>query len=373
MTQAAYNLKDITAPEKRLHFAPALEDVVVAETSLSHVDGEKGELIVRGNRIDDLAGQVSFEEAAELLWSGFLTEPVETMSKALGAARLQAFETTQILAPLADKLQTIEWMRASLDAMPMAEDQQPAIQISGALPVFLAASFRLKQGLPLVSPNPEVGFAEDLLTMLHDETPTSEEADSLDRYLVTIADHGLNASTFTARVIASTQSDMRSAVSGAIGALKGPLHGGAPGPVLDMVDAIGAPDRADAWIADELAKGHRLMGFGHRIYRVRDPRADILKAGLSHLRQTSRKVAHAVEIEEAALKALKKHKPERALETNVEFYTAILLDAIGIDRTLFTPLFAVGRTAGWTAHIMEQATSNKLIRPQSLYVGPEVV
>ena len=208
---------------------------------------------------------------------------------------------------------------------------------------------------------------------LHDDAPTRHEVESLDRYLVTISDHGLNASTFTARVIASTQSDMRSAISGAIGALKGPLHGGAPGPVLDMIEAIGTPANAEDWIAKELAEGRRLMGFGHRIYRVRDPRADILKAGLATLAKHSDKILHAIAIEKAALKALKKHKPDRLLDTNVEFYTAILLDSIGIDRSLFTPLFAVGRSAGWAAHVMEQNATNKLIRPQSVYVGAMAV
>lgn len=356
--------------EKRTHIAPSLGDVIVAETTLSHVDGAHGDLIIRGHRIDNLAGVMTFEDVAKLLWEGFLPAPTADIQTALAKARNEAFETAKALSSFGRQLEVIEWMRLCLDALPISRDTAPAIQITGAMPVFLASGFRLKSGKNPVAPNPDASLAFDLLTMLHDQEPTEIETQSLDRYLVTIADHGLNASTFTARVIASTQSDMRSAISGAIGALKGPLHGGAPGPVLDMIDAIGSPDRADAWIAMELAKGHRLMGFGHRIYQVRDPRADILKQGLAKLQMTSQKVAHAVEIEHAALKALAKHKPERSLQTNVEFYTAILLDAIDIDRSLFTPLFAVGRTAGWTAHVMEQAASNKLIRPQSLYVGP---
>ena len=356
--------------EPAFHVSASLEDVVVAETSLSHVDGERGELILRGHRADDLAGQASLEDVMEILWDGFLSHPAKDIKAALGSARLAAFDTVQPLLPFAKELQVIEWLRLCLDAMPITDHMDPALQITGAMPVFLAAGYRASNQYPPVSPDPNAGLAQDLLTMLHDEQPTTEEEAALDRYLVTICDHGLNASTFAARVIASTRSDMRSAISGAIGALKGPLHGGAPGPVLDMIEAIGTPDRAEAWIAEELAEGRRLMGFGHRIYRVRDPRADILKASLARLRTTSKKVEHAFEIEAAALKALKIHKPERSLQTNVEFYTAILLDALGIDRTLFTPLFAVGRTVGWTAHYMEQAASNKLIRPQSIYIGP---
>ncbi len=352
------------------HISPGLDDVIVAETTLSHVDGVAGELILRGRRMEDVAGHVPFEDVVADLWSGFTKEPITNIRDQLGAASNQAMEVAHLLAPLAPKLDVIEWMRACLDALPIDNPASEPVAILSALPVFLANGFRARNALPLVSPNPHHSFAENILTMLHAEAPSSHEVESLDRYLVTICDHGLNASTFTARVIASTQSDMRSAISGAIGALKGPLHGGAPGPVLDMIEAIGKPEKADAWIAEELAAGRRLMGFGHRVYRVRDPRADILKEGLAKMASHSDKIMHAMAIEQAALKALKKHKPGRTLDTNVEFYTAILLDSIGIDRTLFTPLFAVGRTAGWIAHVMEQNASNKLIRPQSLYVGP---
>jgi citrate synthase len=171
-------------------------------------------------------------------------------------------------------------------------------------------------------------------------------------------------------VIGSTQANLKQAVLGAMGALSGPLHGGAPGPVLDMIDAIGNPENAADWIGEALARKKRLMGFGHRIYRTRDPRADVLKAGLRLLGADNPKVRLAEEIEQAALAALKTAKPDRPLETNVEFYTAVLLDAIGIDRTLFTPLFAVGRTPGWCAHVLEQQETGKLIRPSSHYVGP---
>ena len=164
---------------------------------------------------------------------------------------------------------------------------------------------------------------------------------------------------------------MKQAVLGAMGALSGPLHGGAPGPVLDMIDAIGRPENADSWISEALLRRERLMGFGHRIYRTRDPRADVLKEGLKKLESGNPKVKLAEEIETAALAALRKAKPDRALDTNVEFYTAVLLDAIGIDRTLFTPLFATGRTPGWCAHVMEQQSTGKLIRPASIYVGPK--
>jgi citrate synthase len=194
----------------------------------------------------------------------------------------------------------------------------------------------------------------------------------MDRYLVTVADHGMNASTFTARVIASTRSDMVSAVAGAVGALKGPLHGGAPGPVLEMLDAIGVPERAEAWLTREMEAGRRIMGMGHRVYRVRDPRAAIFERAVSELSaeggETPRlALAHAVEAAATALLAAR--HPGRDLRANVEFYTAVLLEALGLPRALFSATFAVGRVAGWTAHVMEQRAEDTLIRPRAEYVG----
>jgi citrate synthase len=356
--------------------APGLENIIVAETTLSHVDGQKGELILRGKAIDDIAGKQSFEEAVCHLWKGLLLPSQTNLTPAFGAARLKAFQAVEQLAPLAKELSVIDWMRLGLDSLLISEDESAsptnAIELTAALAVFLTAASRLKQGQTPIAPDPEAGFSKDLLFMLHGSEPDKEAIDALDRYLVTILDHGLNASTFTARVVASTRSDMRSCLSAAIGALKGPLHGGAPGPVLDMIEDIGEPKKADRWIEQELNAGNRLMGFGHRVYRVRDPRADVLKAGLKSLAHLTDRIEKAQAIEQAALKALKRHKPDRALDTNVEFYTAVLLDAIGFDRTLFTPLFAVGRSAGWAAHVIEQQSAGKLIRPQSRYIGPSI-
>ncbi len=211
--------------------------------------------------------------------------------------------------------------------------------------------------------------------MLHGKAPSDVQVAALDTYLVTIADHGLNASTFAARVVASTQAGLSSSVLAALGALKGPLHGGAPGPVLDMLDAIGAPDRAVPWVESELDRGERLMGFGHRIYRVRDPRADALSRAIGTLQATGEvdaaRMALADAVETAALAALRRHKPDRPLETNVEFYTALLLEALGFPRDTFTPVFAMGRTGGWIAHAREQSATGRLIRPRSIYVGPQ--
>jgi len=198
--------------------------------------------------------------------------------------------------------------------------------------------------------------------------PKEEHVRALDAYLVLLADHGMNASTFTARVIASTESDIASAVVGAIGALKGPLHGGAPSKVKDMLDAIGTEDRAEIWLRDALTRGDRLMGFGHRVYKAEDPRAEELRemARIADPQQFA--LAHKVE--ELALALLEEQKPGRRLYTNVEFYSAVVLSSVGLPGDLFTPTFAASRVAGWTAHILEQVANNRLIRPESEYTGP---
>lgn len=348
-----------------------LEGVVAAHTGLSDVDGQNGRLILRGKRIEDLAGKASFEEAVLHLWHSYVFSGIEELRHAFGAARQSAFSVVPLLEAASADLGVYERMQLGLAALPIPKDRPVAVSICGALPVFLAAAHRISIGMPPVAPDPNLATSEDLMRMLKDADPSQVHVAALDRYLVTILDHGLNASTFTARVIGSTEAEMKQAVLGAMGALSGPLHGGAPGPVLDMIDAIGRPENADNWISDALLRKERLMGFGHRIYRTRDPRADVLKAGLKKLGASNPKVQLAEEIEAAALAALRKAKPNRALDTNVEFYTAVLLDAIGIGRDLFTPLFATGRTPGWCAHVMEQQATGKLIRPASVYVGPE--
>jgi citrate synthase len=208
--------------------------------------------------------------------------------------------------------------------------------------------------------------------MLSGEEPSPERVRGLETYLNTVVDHGLNASTFTARVIVSTGSDLVSAIVGAIGALKGPLHGGAPGPALDMVFEIGSPERAEPWLREKMARGERLMGFGHRVYKVRDPRADVLAEAaelMFHAGGDMKLYELAKEVERTALEVLEEMKPGRRLQTNVEFYTALLLHGLGLSADLFTPTFAIGRVVGWIAHAFEQRRTGRLIRPQSVYTG----
>lgn len=345
-----------------------LDDVIAAETILSHVDGEAGRLIIRGHDLEELAGRVSFEDVTAMLWDGLVPGMADPRA-VLGEARERAFGYLSPLAGTLAGLTPVEGMRLLLSALPDA-DREPAPLAVGGSAVAAAMAIRGARGLGPVAPDPSLGHAADLLRMIKG-TPVDEgQAKGLDTYLVTVIDHGLNASTFTARVVASTEAGLLSAVVAGLCALKGPLHGGAPGPVLDMLDAIGTVENAEAWLDDAMARGERLMGFGHRIYRVRDPRADVLKAAAARLRGGDNRIAFAETVEQTALKVLQRRKPGRRLDTNVEFYTAILLDSLGVPREGFTPLFAAGRTAGWVAHALEQERAGRIIRPQSRYVGP---
>jgi citrate synthase len=239
-------------------------------------------------------------------------------------------------------------------------------------PTIVAAYWRLSQDLEPIHPDPSLGHAANYLYMLTGERPTAAQIRGLETYLNTVSDHGFNVSTFAARVIISTGTDLTSAIVGAVGALKGPLHGGAPGPALDMVFEIGSADRAEAVLREKLERGERLMGFGHRIYKVRDPRAVVLAAAAAQMYHESGDLAlyHlAQSVEEIALRLLEEYKPGRKLQTNVEFYTALLLHGLGMETDLFTPTFAIGRVAGWIAHSFEQQEANRIIRPQSVYHG----
>ena len=348
-----------------------LDNVIAAQTVMSHVDGEAGRLIVRGHELDDLADHFSFEEVLSLLWDGFAEAVPTDMKAALGVARGKAFGILNGVLPLPGALSAIEQLRFLLSALPDSEPEaEHALLAVASVPVFTAAVLRGFEGQGPIAPDPNLGQAEDFLRMLRGQAAPAHHAKALDTYLVTVADHGLNASTFAARTIASTQAGLLSSIVGGLCALKGPLHGGAPGPVLDMLDAIGTPDAATAWLTEAVQRGDRLMGFGHRVYRVRDPRADVLKRVARSLREDENRIKFAEQVEQAALTVLADQKKGRVLETNVEFYTALVLEALKLPRESFTLIFAMGRVAGWTAHVLEQLKGGRLIRPQSEYIGP---
>ena len=363
-----------------------LEGVVSHATVLSEVDGEAGRLAIRGYAIEELAGRATFEEVAHLLWHGDLpnaSQLAALQTQLARARRLPAsvLELLQGPARDADGMHALRIGAAALsvddsraDETSIEGNRQRALTLTARLSTLVAQHHRIRAGLPTVEPPDDLGIAAGYLYMLEGRAPDPYRVEALNAYMVAVIDHGMNASTFTARVIASTGSDMISAITGAIGALKGPLHGGVPGPVLEMLEAIGAPSRAEDWIRAAIEHGDRMMGFGHRVYKVRDPRAAVLEAaaeklaqatGNSHLLELTR------EVERVTVRVLGEVKPGRDLYANVELYAGLILHEVGLPPEVFTSTFACARVAGWTAHILEQYEDNRLIRPQSVYVGPK--
>jgi citrate synthase len=356
-----------------------LADVVAASTRLSHVDGEAGRLTIAGYAVEDLAPCATFEDVSWLLLNGRLPEPDERTRFADELAERRTLpravidvlrEAAAAKTPPMDALR----MAAPLLSLGRAEhERDDAMTAIAAFPTIVGSYWRIRNGETPVDVRRDLGHAAHYLHQLFGAEPSPERARALETYLNTVCDHGLNASTFAARVIVSTRSDVISAITGAVGALKGPLHGGAPGPALDMVFEIGTREMAEPFIRAKLDRGERLMGFGHRVYRVRDPRADVLAraADRFYASDGDRSLYDlAQSVEAVALRLLREHKPDRRLDTNVEFYTALLLHGLGLPTDLFTPTFAVGRVLGWSAHCLEQLREGRLIRPQSTYIGP---
>jgi citrate synthase len=355
-----------------------LEGVVAASTALSHVFGEEGRLVYRGYDIHELAGKASFEEVAYLLWNGRLPtrDELNALVRSLGEQRPVPAHVIDVIRALPRDAKPMDALRTGVSALGAGGgdqfDDEPdldeALALTAKFPGILAAFFRLRQGQEPVAPKPEHNTAQSYLYQLFGREPEERHWRPLEVYLTLLADHGMNASTFTARVIASTGSDLCSSITGAVGALKGPLHGGAPSKVLDMLEAIGSAENVDAWLTDALDRGDRLMGFGHRVYKAEDPRAEILR-GMAEEASTPEFFELSRRTEERALALLHERKPGRRLYTNVEFYSAAVLSAVGLPGDMFTPTFAVSRVIGWTAHVLEQVANNRLIRPQSEFVG----
>jgi citrate synthase len=378
-----------------------LEGIIAAETSLSMVDGTAGELVIAGFPIGELAMNATFEETAFLLWYGHLPNekevaifcsdlafrrelPPVTLDLLREAAREEA-DSMDALRMAAGTISlhrrpestdksvcATKHLPCGTDTLVCASDDDAARNLLSSFPTIVATYWRFLGGQEPVTPRPDLGHAANFLYMLTGQTPSDERVRGLETYLNTVVDHGLNASTFTARVIASTDSDLVSAITGAIGALKGSLHGGAPGPALDMVFEIGNADRAEEVLRRKIESGEKLMGFGHRVYKVRDPRADVLAAAAKRMftRGGDRSLYDlALSVEGTALRLLEEYKPGRNLQTNVEFYTALLLHGLDLQVPLFTPTFAISRVAGWIAHCFEQRHANRIIRPQSVYRG----
>jgi citrate synthase len=343
------------------------------------MDGEAGQLVLSGYAVEDLAPHATFEEVAYLFLHGCLPEPTELDSfvRVLAGRRSLPRAAMAVLREAAAaKVPPMDALRMAAATLSISSQENPldeALTAIASFPTVVGAYWRIVHGEEPAPVRSDLPHAAHYLQQLSGVEPSADRARALETYLNTVCDHGLNASTFTARVIVSTRSDVISAITGALGALKGPLHGGAPGPALDMVFEIGTPDRAESVIRAKLERGERLMGFGHRIYRVRDPRADVLARAAERFyshggNRSTYNLARSVEL--TALRLLREHKPDRRLDTNVEFYTALLLHGLELPTELFTPTFAVGRVLGWSAHCLEQLRDGRLIRPQSVYVGP---
>ncbi len=372
------------APQN-VHIARGLEGVVAAATNIAEVDGEHGKLTLRGYDISELSGRVSFEEVAYLLWHGKLpnrSELQELSAEMRGARELPAptLAALRDLAPHADGMHILRMSASTLsigdrdvDSLDKGSCLRRAGRLQAQMPAIVAHAYRLKNGQDIVPPKPEHGLAQGILYMLEGKEPDQARVDGLNAYLTAVSEHGLNASTFTGRVVISTSSDMVSALTAAICSLKGPRHGGVPGPVLKMMETIGTPENADAYIRKEMTEGRRIMGFGHRIYKVRDPRAALLTDAaekMASLTGDRRLLDLTKAVEQTTVRVLHELKPGRDLYANVELFAALILHAVGVPSELFTPIFAIGRTSGWTAHMIEQLDEPKIIRPESIYVGP---
>lgn len=367
----ATNATTASAPKNK----GGLEGIVAATTAISKVEGNTGRLIYRGYNIHDLARTTIFEEVVHLLWFGHLPSQQEltNLQQRFAAERTIPENVMVTLRALPTSTEPMDALRTAVSAWgAVAIKGQPtvdqAITLTARFPLFLAAFNRLRHGQEPLESKPELGHAANYLYLLTGEVPSEEHVRGLNAYLVLLADHGMNASTFTARIVASTESDIASSIVAAIGALKGPLHGGAPSKVQDMLHEIGTPENADSWIRDAITTGKKLMGFGHRVYKTTDPRAE-------ELREMARVAdpqgfVFTRRVEELAISILEELKPGRRLYTNVEYYSAALMASVGLSGDLFTPTFAVSRVGGWTAHVLEQAGNNRLIRPEAEYTGP---
>ncbi|MHB8400338.1 MAG: citrate synthase [Candidatus Limnocylindrales bacterium] len=358
-----------SSPDPR-PYSPGLEGVVGAESAIGLVDGRNGRLLYRGYPIGQLVERGTYAQVADLLWTGEWHPDATLTAGPVPAAVLVALRQLPHDAAPMDALRTAVSVFGATQRFSWPPTPEQARTLTAFSPSALAAFARLRQGLEPVEPDPSLGLAAGFLQQLTDAAPDDAAARALDAYFIVGAEHGLNASTFTARVIVSTRSDIASAVCGAIGALKGPLHGGAPSEVVNQLHEIGSPERAEAWVRAAVGRGERIMGFGHRVYRAYDPRAAALRTVAEHMANTAEWLEMAVVVEDVVLRVLAELKPGRILKTNVEYYAAAVLQGVGLQPDLFPSIFALARHAGWTAHAIEQVSAAKLIRPDMRYTGP---
>jgi citrate synthase len=361
-----------------------LKGVIVADTALGDVRGLEGFYHYRQYSAPELARVRTFEDVWYLLFEGELPSPHvrDDYAARIAAERTVPAELLELLPamvaahtpPLA-ALRTALSQLAAMEAMPTTYDADPdtiranCVRLCAVTPVLVAAPYRASVGLPPIAPRPDLRTAANYLHMIDGEAPDPARARALEQYLILAIDHGFNASTFTARVVTSTGADVGAAVLAALGALSGPLHGGAPSRALDTLDAIGSPGNTEAWVRRAVAHGERIMGFGHAVYRTADPRSVMLRDVARSF--GGPRVDFAIQVEATVERVLAELKPGRELHTNVEYYAGVVMELCGIPRQLFTPTFAASRTVGWCAQILEQSTETAIIRPSAQYVGPE--
>ncbi|TMU87524.1 citrate synthase/methylcitrate synthase [Bacillus sp. BHET2] len=356
-------------------FSKGLKGIIAAQTMISHIDGIEGILIYRGYEIGKLTNR-SFEDVAFLLWYGRLPieDEAESVKRKLISLRSLSHTMKEVIHSLPKEMDMMSVLRTVISAeggksylWKPTIDQ--AIRLTAVIPTIIAYRHNRVKGNPINEPNPRLNHIENYLYMLTGNKPSKVVVDALETYMILTMEHGMNASSFSARVTASTESDMVSAVTSAIGTMKGPLHGGAPSGVIDLLNEIGTADHAENVIRRKLLKGEKLMGFGHRVYKTHDPRAIALRKKLLKSKGEEKSLDLALAVENSALQLLTEIKPGRSLYTNVEFYAAAIMKSIQLESDLFTPTFTASRIVGWTAHVLEQAENNTIYRPQSEYIG----
>ena len=362
-----------------------LEGVVVAETTVGDVRGQEGFYHYRQYSAVELAERRSLEDVWHLLFQGHLPSASErdAFAEEIRALREVPPSLKGLLPAIAtagEHFIPLDALRTAVSLLTYAEDFKPsldvpadelranAMQVCAVIPTLIMSLYRLSRGEEPIDPHPDLGYAANYLYMLTGEVPDPAKARAVEQYQISTIDHGFNASTFTARVVTSTGADLGAAVVAGIGALSGPLHGGAPSRALDMLDAIGVPEAADAWIRTAVERGDRIMGFGHRVYKTDDPRSVMLRGVAERLQGPL--VDFAKQVERTVVDVLAELKPGRKLYTNVEFYAGVVMNDCGLPRELFTPTFASSRVIGWCTHVLEQAADNRLIRPSARYIGP---
>ena len=359
------------APVDDRPYSPGLEGVLAGETSLSKVDGANGRLIYRGYRIGDLVERGTYPAVANLLWTGEWDPDARLATGPLPDAVLTALRALPTTAKPMDALRTAVSAWGATQDLPYPPTAEQARALTAFSPSALAAFARIREGKEPIEPDPSLDLVEGYLYQLTGTRPDGATARALDAYFIVGAEHGFNASTFTARVVFGTNSDIASAVVAAIGTMKGPLHGGAPSEVVDQLAKVGSVEHAEEWLRGALDRHERLMGFGHRVYRAYDPRAAALRKVAEGMEHKPDWLQLAIQVEDVALRLLAEKYPDRPLKTNVEYYAAPVLMGVGLTPDLFPATFSLARHAGWTAHVLEQAANNRLIRPDVRSIGPE--